>query len=173
MIVLKILSYLHDLFCKQDLQKEIDGIQEQIAALNDLKSKMATAFPDADTSDIDQAISELNQRVLAANQDLGNRQSKLENALLACGKFRDALQSLLDWLAETRELVENQGPIAAVDPNVMKAQMQEQKVICSQLTSLRTFFRNFLLIYPNAFFTRPFFVFAAKQDKYSVISAGS
>lgn len=124
-------SYLHDYFCKQDLQKEIDGIQEQIAALSDLKSKMATAFPDADTSDIDQAISELNQRVLAANQDLGNRQSKLENALLACGKFRDALQSLLDWLAETRELVENQGPIAAADPNVMKAQLQEQKVIVS------------------------------------------
>ena len=89
---------------------------------------MALDFPDADTSDIDRAIIELNQRVLAANQELGNRQTKLENALLACGKFRDALQSLLDWLAETRELIENQGPIAATDPNVMKAQMQEQKV---------------------------------------------
>ena len=114
--------------CKQDLQKEIDGLQVQLAALNDLKYKIAVAFPDADTSDIDQAISDLNQRLLAMNQDLGNRQTKLENALLACGKFQDALQSLLDWLAETRELVENQGPIAATDPNVMKAQMQEQKV---------------------------------------------
>ena len=112
----------------QDIQKEIDGIQEQIAALNDLKSKIAIAFPDADISDIDAALSSLNQRLLAANQNLGNRQTKLENALLACGKFRNALQSLLDWLAETRELVENQGPIAAADPNVMKAQMQEQKV---------------------------------------------
>lgn len=93
-----------------------------------MKSKIALAFPDADISDIDAALSSLNQRLLAANQSLGNRQTKLENALLACGKFRDALQSLLDWLAETRELVENQGPIAATDPNVMKAQMQEQKV---------------------------------------------
>lgn len=114
--------------CEQDVQKEIDGFQEQLAALNDLKYKMAVAYPDADTSDIDQAISDLNQRLLAMNQHLGNRQTKLENALLACGKFQDALQSLLDWLAETRELVENQGPIAAADPNVMKAQMQEQKV---------------------------------------------
>lgn len=114
--------------CEQDLQKEIDGLQDQLAALNDLKYKMAVAYPDADTSDIDQAISDLNQRLLAMNQDLGNRQTKLENALLACGKFQDALQSLLDWLAETRELVEHQGPIAATDPNVMKAQMQEQKV---------------------------------------------
>lgn len=113
------------------MQKEIDGVQEQIAALNDMKSKIAMAFPDADTSVIDQALSELNQRVLAANQELGNRQTKLENALLACGKFRDALQSLLDWLAETRELVENQGPIAATDSNVMKAQLQEQKVVIS------------------------------------------
>lgn len=113
---------------EQDLQKEIDGLQDQLAALNDLKYKMAVAYPDADTSDIDQTISDLNQRLLAMNQDLGNRQTKLENALLACGKFQDALQSLLDWLAETRELVENQGPIAATDPNVMKAQMQEQKV---------------------------------------------
>lgn len=110
------------------MQKEIDGLQEQIAALTDLKYKMTAAFPDADTTDIDRAISELKQRVLAANQDLGNRQNKLEHALLASGKFRDALQSLLDWLAETRELVENQGPIAATDPNVMKAQLQEQKV---------------------------------------------
>lgn len=93
-----------------------------------MKSKIALAFPDADISDIDAALSSLNQRLSAANQSLGNRQTKLENALLACGKFRDALQSLLDWLAETRELVENQGPIAATDPNVMKAQMQEQKV---------------------------------------------
>lgn len=90
---------------------------------------MAVAYPDADTSDIDTAISNLNQRLVALNQDLGNRQSKLESALLACGKFQDALQSLLDWLAESRELIENQGPIAAADPNVMKAQMQEQKVI--------------------------------------------
>lgn len=94
-----------------------------------MKSKMAVAYPDADTSDIDTAISDLNQRLVALNQDLGNRQSKLESALLACGKFHDALQSLLDWLAESRELIENQGPIAAADPNVMKAQMQEQKVI--------------------------------------------
>ena len=122
--------------CEQDLQKEIDGVQDQLAALNDLKYKMAVAYPDADTSDIDQAISDLNQRLLAMNQDLGNRQTKLENALLACGKFQDALQSLLDWLAETRELVENQGPIAAADPNVMKAQMQEQKVRVSIRKSL-------------------------------------
>jgi len=47
--------------------------------------------------------------------------------LLQSGKFQEALDSLLDWLTETEELVANQKPPSA-EYKVTKAQMQEQKV---------------------------------------------
>ena len=105
----------------------MDGLQEKIAALNDKKYKLAVAHPNADSSAVDRSIDELNQRLLTATQDLGKRQGKLENALLQFGKFHDAMQSLLDWLADTHELIEGQ-ELPAADPKVLKAQLMEQKV---------------------------------------------
>ena len=44
-----------------------------------------------------------------------------------CGKFQDALEPLLSWLADTEELISNQKPPSA-EYKVVKAQIQEQKV---------------------------------------------
>lgn len=44
-----------------------------------------------------------------------------------CGKFQDALEPLLSWLADTEELIANQKPPSA-EYKVVKAQIQEQKV---------------------------------------------
>ena len=51
----------------------------------------------------------------------------MDNALLNCGKFKDAFESLMTWLAETEDTVENQKP-ASPEVRVVKAQVQEQKV---------------------------------------------
>ena len=56
-----------------------------------------------------------------------DRERKLDHALLASGKFSEALSSLFDWLEETEELIANQKPPSA-DYKVCKAQLQEQKV---------------------------------------------
>ena len=92
-----------------------------------MKYKIAVAYPDADTSDIDQAISDLNQRLLAMNQDLGNRQTKLENALLACGKFQDALQSLLDWLSAVEPSLSTETAVMG-DPETVQILIDNHKV---------------------------------------------
>ena len=55
------------------------------------------------------------------------REQALDAMLLQSGKFQEALDSLLDWLTETEELVANQKPPSA-EYKVTKAQMQEQKV---------------------------------------------
>ena len=55
------------------------------------------------------------------------REQALDAILLQSGKFQEALDSLLDWLTETEELVANQKPPSA-EYKVTKAQMQEQKV---------------------------------------------
>ena len=103
-----------------------------------MKYKLHIAHPDADTTAIDKTVDDLNQRLLKASHQLSDRQSKLEQALMQCGQFHDAMQSLLEWLADTRDEVESQDPIAAADPKVLKAQLQEQKV--------RRFFQNFIFL---------------------------
>ena len=115
-------------FVFQDLQNEIDKLQEKMAELNDLKYKLHIANPNADTTAVDKAVDDLNQRLLGASHQLSDRQSKLEQALMQCGQFRDAMQSLLEWLADTRDEMDSQDPVAAADPKVLKAQLQEQKV---------------------------------------------
>lgn len=58
---------------------------------------------------------------------IAERSAQLHEALLHCGRFQDALESLLSWLTDTEELVANQKPPSA-EFKVVKAQIQEQKV---------------------------------------------
>lgn len=58
---------------------------------------------------------------------IAERSAQLHEALLHCGRFQDALESLLSWLTDTEELVSNQKPPSA-EFKVVKAQIQEQKV---------------------------------------------
>lgn len=58
---------------------------------------------------------------------VAERIAQLQEALLHCGKFQDALEPLLSWLSDTEELVANQKPPSA-EYRVVKAQIQEQKV---------------------------------------------
>lgn len=51
-----------------------------------------------------------------------------------CGKFQDALEPLLSWLADTEELISNQKPPSA-EYKVVKAQIQEQKVSRHRVTT--------------------------------------
>ncbi|CAH1803323.1 unnamed protein product [Owenia fusiformis] len=57
-----------------------------------------------------------------------DREKRLEIAFLQSGKFKEALQSQLEWLNETQDLIANQKPPSA-DYKVAKAQLQEQKIL--------------------------------------------
>lgn len=58
---------------------------------------------------------------------VAQRAAQLQEALLHCGRFQDALESILSWLIDTEDLVANQKPPSA-EFKVVKAQIQEQKV---------------------------------------------
>jgi len=104
----------------QEYKVAVDGVDEKISAVEtELKLERTPV------SDVEEEKKHI-EKLEALKEQLEELKPE----------FQDALQSLLDWLAETRELVENQGPIAAADPNVMKAQMQEQKVRVSIRKSL-------------------------------------
>ena len=57
-----------------------------------------------------------------------NRERALDVGLLQSGKFREALEGLLQWLADTEDLVAHQKPPSA-DYKVVKAQVQEQRFL--------------------------------------------
>jgi len=68
---------------------------------------------------------------------LNERDRKLDVGLLQSGKFQEALAGLAKWLTDTEDLVANQKPPSA-DYKVVKAQLQEQKVLyISLLRSLK------------------------------------
>lgn len=58
---------------------------------------------------------------------VAERSAQLHEALLHCGRFQDALESLLSWLTDTEELMATQRPPSA-EFKVVKAQIQEQRV---------------------------------------------
>lgn len=66
---------------------------------------------------------------------VAQRAAQLQEALLHCGRFQDALESLLSWLIDTEDLVANQKPPSA-EFKVVKAQIQEQKASEMVLESL-------------------------------------
>ena len=62
------------------------------------------------------------------HHQVSDRERKLDAALLQSGQFKDALQSLLTWLSDTEDLVQNNVKPLAADYKVLKTQMQEHKV---------------------------------------------
>lgn len=56
-----------------------------------------------------------------------DREAKLNEGLLRCGKFQEALQSLMGWIGETEDLVSTQKDPSS-DYKVVKAQLAEQQV---------------------------------------------
>lgn len=71
-----------------------------------------------------------------------DRERQIDAALQGLGSYNDAYNSLLNWLEETEELVNNQKPPSA-DYKVVKAQLQNHdfqlKLVDDKLPRLRLF----------------------------------
>lgn len=83
---------------------------------------------------MDQLLSLIYQNVVnlfqtkICSKQMNERERRLDVGLLQSGKFAEALAGLEKWLADTEDMVNNQKPPSA-DYKVVKAQLQEQKVI--------------------------------------------
>lgn len=55
------------------------------------------------------------------------RQRKLEEALLYCGQFKDALEALLDWLKKTEKELSEDGAVHG-DLDTVTALIDQHKV---------------------------------------------
>uniref|UniRef100_A0A671KP03 Dystonin n=1 Tax=Sinocyclocheilus anshuiensis TaxID=1608454 RepID=A0A671KP03_9TELE len=107
----------------------IESLQSQLQELNTLgQALIQNAAKGTSTKKLDHDLEEVNTRWNTLNKKVAERSAQLHEALLHCGRFQDALESLLSWLTDTEELVANQKPPSA-EFKVVKAQIQEQKLL--------------------------------------------
>ncbi|XP_072227126.1 microtubule-actin cross-linking factor 1, isoforms 1/2/3/4 isoform X4 [Leuresthes tenuis] len=121
---------------KQQLQEfkavereQVDRIQPKLQHVNAVgQGLIQSAAKHTDTQALEHDLETTNLRWNSLNKRVAERIAQLQEALLHCGKFQDALEPLLSWLSDTEELVANQKPPSA-EYRVVKAQIQEQKLL--------------------------------------------
>uniref|UniRef100_A0A667ZAQ2 Microtubule actin crosslinking factor 1 n=1 Tax=Myripristis murdjan TaxID=586833 RepID=A0A667ZAQ2_9TELE len=115
---------------KQQLQEfKVDSIQPRLQHVNAVgQGLIQSAAKHTDTQALEHDLESTNLRWNSLNKRVAERIAQLQEALLHCGRFQDALEPLLSWLSDTEELVANQKPPSA-EYRVVKAQIQEQKLL--------------------------------------------
>lgn len=110
-------------------KEEIEPLQVKQQDVNWLgQGLIQSAAANTCTQGLEHDLDSVNSRWKTLNKKVAQRTSQLQEALLHCGRFQDALESLLSWMADTEELVANQKPPSA-EFKVVKAQIQEQKLL--------------------------------------------
>ncbi|XP_052048811.1 dystonin isoform X1 [Apodemus sylvaticus] len=110
-------------------KEEIEPLQVKQQDVNWLgQGLIQSAAANTCTQGLEHDLDSINARWKTLNKKVAQRTSQLQEALLHCGRFQDALESLLSWMADTEELVANQKPPSA-EFKVVKAQIQEQKLL--------------------------------------------
>ncbi|XP_042189627.1 dystonin [Callorhinchus milii] len=110
-------------------KEEIDPLQAKFQEVNWLgQGLIQSVAKNTNIQNLEHDLEESNTRWNTLTKKVAERAAQLQEALLHCGRFQDALESLLSWLMDTEELVTNQKPPSA-EFKVVKAQIQEQKLL--------------------------------------------
>ncbi|KAM5163311.1 dystonin isoform 3-T3 [Mantella aurantiaca] len=110
-------------------KKEIEPLQARLQEMNWLgQGLVQSAAKNTSTQNLEHDLEDVNTRWNTLNKKVAQRAAQLQEALLQCGRFQDALESILSWLADTEDLVANQKSPSA-EFKVVKAQIQEQKLL--------------------------------------------
>nr|XP_040033769.1 dystonin isoform X6 [Gasterosteus aculeatus aculeatus] len=110
-------------------KEDIEPLQTQLQDISSLgQSLIQNAAKGTSIKKLEHDLEEVNTKWNTLNKKIAERSAQLHEALLHCGRFQDALESLLSWLTDTEELMANQKPPSA-EFKVVKAQIQEQKLL--------------------------------------------
>uniref|UniRef100_A0ABM5GFG0 Dystonin isoform X2 n=1 Tax=Pogona vitticeps TaxID=103695 RepID=A0ABM5GFG0_9SAUR len=110
-------------------KEKIEPLQVKQQEVNWLgQGLIQSAAKNASTENLEHDLEDVNTRWKTLNKKVAQRAAQLQEALLHCGRFQDALESILSWLIDTEDLVANQKPPSA-EFKVVKAQIQEQKLL--------------------------------------------
>ncbi|XP_042313307.1 dystonin [Sceloporus undulatus] len=110
-------------------KEEIEPLQVKQQEVNWLgQGLIQSAAKNTSTDNLEHDLEDVNTRWKTLNKKVAQRAAQLQEALLHCGRFQDAVESILSWLIDTEDLVANQKPPSA-EFKVVKAQIQEQKLL--------------------------------------------
>ncbi|XP_048352685.1 dystonin isoform X6 [Sphaerodactylus townsendi] len=110
-------------------KEEVDPLQVKQQEVNWLgQGLIQSAAKNTSIDNLERDLEDVNTRWKTLNKKVAQRAAQLQEALLHCGRFQDALESILSWLIDTEDLVANQKPPSA-EFKVVKAQIQEQKLL--------------------------------------------
>ncbi|XP_038626613.1 dystonin isoform X5 [Tachyglossus aculeatus] len=110
-------------------KEEIESLHAKQQEVNWLgQGLIQSAAKSTSTERLEHELEDVNTRWKTLNKKVAQRAAQLQEALLHCGRFQDAMESLLGWLVDTEDLVANQKPPSA-EFKVVKAQIQEQKLL--------------------------------------------
>ncbi|KAE8624628.1 hypothetical protein XENTR_v10006010 [Xenopus tropicalis] len=119
-------------------KEQVDSLQAKLHQVNGIgQGLIQSADKNCDVHGLEHDTEELNIKWNTLNKKVAERVTQLQEALLHCGKFQDALEPLLSWLTDTEDLIANQKPPSA-EYKVVKAQIQEQKLLQRLLDDRRT-----------------------------------
>eukprot|EP00057_Strongylocentrotus_purpuratus_P020675 XP_011675149.1 PREDICTED: microtubule-actin cross-linking factor 1 isoform X2 [Strongylocentrotus purpuratus] len=97
------------------------------------QSLVQSAEPRVNTNQLEGDMEAMNDRWNRLHAKNSDREAKLNEGLLRCGKFQEALQSLMGWIGETEDLVSTQKDPSS-DYKVVKAQLAEQQLLDRLIT---------------------------------------
>ncbi|CAG5121103.1 unnamed protein product, partial [Candidula unifasciata] len=114
---------------KKFSKAQVEGLQKELEHLNrSIQSLGQTTASGVSSGGLDEDLEALHERWSELSDKVSERERSLDKALLQSGKFKDALTSLMTWIAETEETIANQTP-ASPEFRVIKGQLQEQKLL--------------------------------------------
>ncbi|PIK37943.1 putative microtubule-actin cross-linking factor 1 isoform X3 [Apostichopus japonicus] len=121
---------------KAYMRNLVDPLTPRVRDANRLcQNLVQSAAPRVSTTALEGDLKRMNDRWNSLLEKNNQRRGNLNEGLLRCGKFQEALQSLLSWISDTEAMVKNQsGPSS--DYNVLKAQMSEQQ-LCDRIITDR------------------------------------
>ncbi|NXD11395.1 MACF1 factor, partial [Nothocercus nigrocapillus] len=108
---------------------QMDPLQLKLQQVNGLgHGLIQSAGKNCNVRELKNSLEEINCRWNTLDRQVAKRITQFQEALFHCGKFQDALEFLMSWLADTKELISNQKP-PSTEYKVVRAQMEEQKLL--------------------------------------------
>lgn len=124
----------------RDVQRALSGKQATYDSTMRLGKALKEKAPKSDEHQLNKMINELKEKWNMVCTKSVDRQRKLEEALLFCGQFKDAMEALLDWLRKTEKRLTDDGPVHG-DLDTVMALVEQHKV-----NYLKIFYESFYII---------------------------
>ncbi|XP_065222471.1 microtubule-actin cross-linking factor 1 isoform X5 [Planococcus citri] len=118
----------------REFQRALSGKQATYDSTMRMGKALKERAPKSDEPHLRQMMAELKEKWNSVCSKSVDRQRKLEEALLYCGQFKDALEALLDWLKKTEKQLSDEGPVHG-DLDTVNALIDQHKAFEQDLSN--------------------------------------